>query len=164
MISRRRVLAVAVAALAGPTVGAFGGTGQYRTLPNGTHALDFGVSIRFDATQQQINRIISVLIGGSFVLADATDGQVRFGRVKLFNNEEGGAEAEIWIHEEEGVAYTNNWGGWYGQAGGRISQYAAAADHGSGGPLLAWRTLLHERPRHKRSKPRTPNPEPRTLL
>ncbi len=123
MISRRRVLAVAVAALAGLTVGAFGGTGQNRTLPNGTHALDFGVSIRFDATQQQINRIISVLIGGSFVLADATDGQVRFGRVKLFNNEEGGAEAEIWIHEEEGVAYTNNWGGWYGQAGGRISLY-----------------------------------------
>ena len=74
----------------------YAGTGTAR-IEDGVTILDFCVSIRFDASQAQIDFIEQVLERGSQVLADATDGKMRFGNVSIFENSQAGSEAEIWI-------------------------------------------------------------------
>lgn len=63
---------------------------------------DFAVSIRFDASTSQISKIQDTFTHASQILADATDGQHRFGTIHIFNNSKGGEAAEFWIHSGTG--------------------------------------------------------------
>ncbi len=83
---------------------AWGGTGTMRTLGDGSKVLDFCISVRFNATASQLQRIEDVMTDASALMADVTDGALRFGRVSVFDNSGAGSEAEIWIHPEEGGA------------------------------------------------------------
>ena len=57
----------------------------------GVKVLDFCVSVQFDASAGQLTKIREVFSRGSEILADATDGQMRFGDITIFEN---GAERE----------------------------------------------------------------------
>jgi hypothetical protein len=85
---------------------AYAGKGTFRNTGPATGVFDFCVSLTFQATDEQLKKIQVVLQRASDVLADATEGQHRFGNVKIVNN--GGAldEAEILIHAGVGVAIT----------------------------------------------------------
>jgi hypothetical protein len=52
----------------------------------GSGAFNFCVSVRFNATPGQLAQIRTAFQNGSDVLLDATDGQHRFGTVRLVNN------------------------------------------------------------------------------
>ncbi len=100
---------------------ALGGTGTMRLVEPGVWALDFCVSVRFDATPAELQRVREAFTLGSPILADATDGQVRFGRISIFNDSQGGPESEVWIFPEEGRAMATL--GLYGDYGQHIVLY-----------------------------------------
>ena len=75
------------------------------TFENGL--FNFCVSVRFQATQAQLDLIKDRFERASQVLADATEGQHRFGIVTIVNNSGASSEAEFWIHPSEGRAYSN---------------------------------------------------------
>lgn len=63
---------------------------------------DFCVSVRFDATPAQLQIIKDAFQRGSDVLADATDGQHRFGKIGILNNSAtnsngAGNASEFWV-------------------------------------------------------------------
>ena len=93
---------------------AYAGKGTFRKTGPTTGVFDFCVSLTFQADDTQLNKIKAVLQRASDVLADATEGQHRFGNVNIVNN--GGAldGAEILIHPGPGSAYTTQpaYGGW----------------------------------------------------
>ena len=67
-----------------------------------TGLFDFAVSLRFDATPAQVAQVESVIQAASDVLADATDGQHRFGTVTLMSGSTGGEAAEFWVYPGSG--------------------------------------------------------------
>jgi hypothetical protein len=93
-------IAVPLLAIA-PTASA--GTGTWRDV-GGVKILDFCVSVQFNATAGQLNDIRDVFTRASDVLADATDGQVRFGDIAIFENSQAGSEAEVKIFSGSGKA------------------------------------------------------------
>lgn len=75
-----------------------GGTGKFEPDGSGGGTFNFCVSVRFNATQAQLTLIENAFRDGSKVLADATDGQHRFGTINIVNNDTSSAEdAEFWI-------------------------------------------------------------------
>ena len=85
---------------------AYAGKGTFRKTGPTTGVFDFCVSIMFQANDDQLNKIKIYLQRASDVLAEATEGQHRFGNVNIVNN--GGAldEAEILIHPGLGTGMT----------------------------------------------------------
>jgi Mg-chelatase subunit ChlD len=96
------------------------GNGKVRIV-GGVKLLDFCVSIRFNATAAEIAEIERALTDGSAVLADATDGQFRFGNIHIVNNSGASEQAEIWIHPAAGRA--NATAGNYGKSGEHINLF-----------------------------------------
>ena len=80
--------------------------------------MEFCASIRLEATEGQIANIERAFSEGSGVLADATDGQFRFGRVDIVNNSGASRQAEVWILPGTGGAYAPE--GEYGKPGEHI--------------------------------------------
>ncbi|GJM23193.1 MAG: hypothetical protein DHS20C15_31080 [Planctomycetota bacterium] len=80
---------------------------------------DFGISVRFDATQMQIDRMEQEFEKASLLICDASDGQQEFGQVVLCNDSRGGASAEFWVFENG----RSNAPGRFGVAGQHINQY-----------------------------------------
>lgn len=97
---------------------------QSATAGNGTFrngAFDYCVSVRFKATSAQIASIQAGFQNGSDVLADATDGQHRFGRVKIVNDSGASQAAEYWVHAGTGRA--NATVGRYGVRGEHVNMF-----------------------------------------
>lgn len=85
---------------------AVAGTGTFRD-----GKFNFCVSIRFNASPTEMQRIKDVLEVANQVLYDATDGQHRFGTISLINNSGASDQADVWIH----------FGGGRGDAGGLLA-------------------------------------------
>jgi hypothetical protein len=105
------------------------GTGTFRRTGPTTGVFDFCVSVRFNATEEQLQRIMLGFDAASQVLADATDGHHRFGNVNIVNN--GGAveAAEFWVNPGNFRAHGAR--GYYGDARGRAVLFFNA-DFGGG--------------------------------
>lgn len=81
---------------------------------------NFCVSVRFNATAAQLQLIRTAFQNGSQILADATDGQHRFGTVHLVNDSGASDAAEYWIYAGRGRA---NAPGVYGKSGTHVNLY-----------------------------------------
>ncbi|GAQ79116.1 calcium-activated chloride channel family member 4 [Klebsormidium nitens] len=104
----------------------------------------FCVAVRFDASPDVITRIKSVFTAASQVFNDATDGQQRFGTIKIVPNLLESDDAEFYIHQEEGRADAPPDG--YGVRGQHVNLYypddfAASIDSGAF-------TIAHEMGHH----------------
>jgi hypothetical protein len=73
------------------------GTGKFEPDGNGGGKFNFCVSVRFNATETQLQIIRKAFEDGSQVLADATDGHHRFGTINIVNNSGASEEAEFWV-------------------------------------------------------------------
>lgn len=106
---------------------------------------NFCVSMRFPATAAQIQQVKTAFQNGSQVLADATDGQHRFGTVRIVNNSGASNSSEYWIYAQAGRA---NAPGSYGVRGQHINMYFPSnfvALNGADGDAY---TVAHEHSHH----------------
>jgi hypothetical protein len=122
---------------------AVAGTGTFRD-DNGVKVLDFCVSIEFNATADQLQEIRETFERGSEILADATDGQLRFGRIAIFDGGQAGSEAEVKVFSGSGQAFAT--AGEYGVRGSSISTYYDSnyANSGPNGLEANSYTCAHE--------------------
>ncbi|HKP37651.1 MAG TPA: carbohydrate-binding protein [Pyrinomonadaceae bacterium] len=104
---------VAAAAIVFQPAAARAGTGTFR---NGK--FNFCVSVRFNATAEQLQRIREVFSVANQILADATDGQHQFGTISIINNSGASDQAEFWIHPE---GIRANASGSYGARGQHVN-------------------------------------------
>jgi len=95
-----RFVSLATILLASPL---YAGTGKIRR-DGGVNFVDFDVSVRFNAAPAELDNIRRALADGSEILADATDGQFRFGNIAIRNNSTFGREAEAWVMRGTGRA------------------------------------------------------------
>ena len=95
---------------------AYAGSGTFKD-----GVFDFCVSVRFNATPAQLNAIKERFEQASQVMADATNGQHRFGTVIIVNNKGASSEAAFWIHPEAGRAYATD--GLYGVRGQHVNMW-----------------------------------------
>ncbi|MCP3915640.1 MAG: VWA domain-containing protein [bacterium] len=96
---RFRFLRAFVLTASATAIVAFGGNG---TFDNGE--FNFCVSVRFNATQAQLDRIKARFTSASQIVADMTDGQHKFGTVTIVNDSGASQTAEFWIHAGQGGA------------------------------------------------------------
>jgi hypothetical protein len=120
---------------------AYAGNG---TFANGKYA--FCASVRFNATADQLARIRTAFANGSQILADATDGQQSFGKIKLVNNSGGSEAAEFWINPQAGRAYATY--GHYGLRGEHVNLYYPSNFTGQSGADGDAYTIAHEHAHH----------------
>jgi Mg-chelatase subunit ChlD len=116
------------------------GTGRFKD-----GVFDFCVSVRFNATEEQLQSIRAGFQAASGVLFDATDGQHSFGKITILNNSGGSDVAEYWVNEESGRAYATS--GNYGVRGEHVMLYMPdnfAADDPQGNAY----TIAHEHAHH----------------
>ena len=99
----------------------YAGTGKVIEFSAVDKQLDFCVSIRFTATNAQINNIQRAFTDANEVLADATDGQYKFNQIDIVNNSGASRQAEVWILPGTGGAYATC--GLYGTPGEHIVMY-----------------------------------------
>ena len=118
------------------------GNGTYR---NGQ--FNFCVSVRFNATPAQLQQIRDAFQNASQILADATDGQHRFGTVTIVNNSGASESAEYWVNAGTGRAYATL--GQYGVRGQHVMLFFASnfqgANAGANGDAY---TIAHEHAHH----------------
>ena len=93
------------------------GTGTFRKTGPDTGVFDFCVSVRFNATQTQLDRIKLGFDAASQVLADAPDGHHRFGTVNIVNDSGAQEVAEFFIDFDNKRAMAAP--GFYGDPRGR---------------------------------------------
>jgi calcium-activated chloride channel regulator 4 len=91
---------------------ALAGTGKFEPDANGGGKFNFCVSVRFNATEAQLQIIRRAFEDASQIIADATDGHHRFGTINIVNNSGASEEAEFWVPAAGGRAV-----GTYGQFG-----------------------------------------------
>jgi uncharacterized protein YegL len=96
---------------------AHAGTGTFRD-----GKFNFCVSVRFNATDAQLQRIREVFGVASQILGDVTDGQHQFGTISIVNNSGASDQADFWIFPPPGLRATGTIGG-YGLRGWHISLY-----------------------------------------
>ncbi|HEV2912325.1 MAG TPA: VWA domain-containing protein [Pyrinomonadaceae bacterium] len=142
-VRRLLILAAAVFALtlALPAV-ANAGNG---TLRNGQY--NFCVSVRFNATPAQLQQIRDAFQNASQILADATDGQQRFGTVAIVNDSGASESAEYWVNAGGGRAYAT--AGQYGVRGQHVMLFFNDNFQGANaGPNGDAYTIAHEHAHH----------------
>lgn len=114
------------------------------TFDNGVH--NFCVSTRFNATNTQLQQIRTAFQNASQILADATDGQHKFGTVKIVNNSGASNSADYWINPGAGRAYATL--GNYGVRGQHVNLFFDdnfLATNGIDGDAY---TIAHEHAHH----------------
>ncbi len=114
------------------------------TFNGGTY--NFCVSVRFNATPQELQQIRTALANGSQTFADATDGQQRFGTVTIVNDSGASQSSEYWVHPGNGRAYATL--GRYGVRGEHINLFFLdnfQALHSANGDAY---TVAHEHVHH----------------
>ena len=100
------------------TPDASAGDGKYSTLLG---TWDFGVSMRFNATKQQLDRTKLEFGKASDLIYDASDGQQEFGDVFVCNNKGAGKAAEVWVLPP-GTSWCSQAPGRFGVRGQHIEQ------------------------------------------
>jgi hypothetical protein len=102
----------------------FAGKGSFRKTGAATGVFDFCISVRFNATEGQLQRIREVFQVASDILVDSTDGQHSFGKISIINNSEASDQAEFWIHPQglSGARANANTGG-YGFRGRHVNLF-----------------------------------------
>lgn len=114
------------------------------TFQGGKH--NFCVSVRFNATPEQLEKMRVAFSNASQVLADATDGQHQFGTIKIANNSGASQSAEFWVNPGEGRAYATL--GNYGVRGEHVNMFFESnfnATYGADGDAY---TIAHEHTHH----------------
>ena len=115
------------------------------TFSNGE--FNFCVSVRFNATAAQLQQIETVFQNASQVLADATDGQHRFGTVRIVNGSGASQSSEYWVHPGSGRAYATQ--GKYGVRGEHVNLYFQSDfQQINDGPDGDAYTIAHEHAHH----------------
>lgn len=118
------------------------GNGTYR---NGQ--FNFCVSVRFNASAAQLQQIRDAFQNASQILADATDGQHRFGEVTIVNNSGASQSAEYWVNAGPGRAYATF--GQYGVRGQHVMLFFDSNFQGANaGPNGDAYTIAHEHAHH----------------
>lgn len=120
---------------------AYAGNGTFR---NGE--FNFCVSVRFNATDAQLQQIRTAFQNGSQILSDATDGQHRFGEITIVNNSGASESADYWVNSGSGRAYATF--GRYGVRGEHVMLYFDSnfqAVNGADGDAY---TVAHEHAHH----------------
>jgi uncharacterized repeat protein (TIGR01451 family) len=107
---------------------------------------NFCVSVRFNANAAQLALIQTAFQNASQVLADATDGQQRFGTVTIVNNSGASQAAEYWVNSGTGRAYATY--GKYGVRGEHINVYFGSNFQSLNGPDGDAYTVAHEFAHH----------------
>ena len=133
-------LTIFLTMLAVPAV-AYAGNGTFR---NGE--FNFCVSVRFNATDAQLQQIRTAFQNGSQILSDATDGQHRFGEIAIVNNSGASESADYWVNAGSGRAYATF--GQYGVRGEHVMLYFDSnfqAVNGADGDAY---TVAHEHAHH----------------
>lgn len=108
---------------------------------------NFCVSVRFQATPGQLASIRSAFTAGSQVLADATDGQQRFGRIRLVNDSRGSHQAEYWVFPQAGRAHAMP-GMQFGTRGTHVTMYFPSDFTNKNGANGDGYTVAHEHAHH----------------
>jgi uncharacterized repeat protein (TIGR01451 family) len=135
------IIAVLTVTVVLPAV-AYAGNG---TLRNGQY--NFCVSVRFNATPAQLQQIRDAFQNGSQILADATDGQQRFGTVSIVNDSGASDSAEFWVNAGSGRAYATY--GQYGVRGQHVMLFFDSDFQGANaGPNGDAYTIAHEHAHH----------------
>lgn len=107
---------------------------------------NYCASVRFNASAAQLSQIRTAFQNGSQVLADATDGQQRFGTITIVNDSGASQSAEYWVNAGAGRAYATL--GKYGNRGQHVNLYFDSdfqASNGSDGDAY---TIAHEHAHH----------------
>ena len=108
-------LIVALVLLLGAALPVHAGDGSYQPDPGGASGgFNYCVSVRFNATNAQLDQIRTAFQNGSNVLLDATDGQHRFRRITIVNDSGASQSADYWVNSGPGRAYAT-----YGRYGFR---------------------------------------------
>jgi len=117
---------------------------------NGTYKngqFNFCVSVRFNANAAQLQQIRDAFQNASQILADATDGQHRFGTVTIVNDSGASESAEYWVNAGAGRAYATY--GQYGVRGQHVMLFFDSnfqgANAGANGDAY---TIAHEHAHH----------------
>lgn len=107
---------------------------------------NFCVSVRFNATPTQLNQIKTAFSAGSQILADATDGQHKFGTISIVNNSGASTSSEYWVHPGSGRANATQ--GQYGIRGQHINMYFTSDFQNLNPPSGDAYTIAHEHAHH----------------
>jgi uncharacterized repeat protein (TIGR01451 family) len=115
------------------------------TFKNGQY--NFCVSVRFNANAAQLQQIRDAFQNASQVLADATDGQHRFGKITIVNNSGASESAEYWVNSGSGRAYATY--SQYGVRGQHVMLFFDSNFQGANaGPNGDAYTIAHEHAHH----------------
>jgi von Willebrand factor type A domain len=107
----------------------FAGTGRINA--NGT--MDFSVNFRYPPTPADLTRVRNALSDANNIICDATDGQLRFGTIRLTAGAAREDEADIWVYTEpgrSGVSFSFN-GSSFGNLGSHVTLYQGGIDGGT---------------------------------
>ncbi|MGH9753919.1 MAG: VWA domain-containing protein, partial [Blastocatellia bacterium] len=107
---------------------------------------NFCVSVRFNATPAQLAQIRTAFENASQILADATNGQQRFGAITIVNDSGASQSADYWVNSGTGRAYATI--GKYGVRGEHVNLFFASnfqALNGADGDAY---TIAHEHAHH----------------
>lgn len=115
------------------------------TFNSTTGEFNFCVSTRFDATDAQIAAIKTAFQDASQILADATDGQHRFGTIRIVDDSGASQSSDYWIHQGAGRAYATY--GQFGVQGQHVNLYYPD-NIGSGDAAGNAYTIAHEHIHH----------------
>jgi len=107
---------------------------------------NYCVSVRFNANASQLDQIRTAIQSGSDVLADATDGQHRFGRVTIVNDSGASQSAEYWVNAGTGRAFATI--ARYGFRGEHINLFFGSDFQSSNGADGDAYTIAHEHVHH----------------
>ncbi|MEO6038142.1 MAG: VWA domain-containing protein, partial [Saprospiraceae bacterium] len=99
--------------------------------PNGT--MDFSVNFRYPPTPADITRVRNALVAANLIICDATDGQLRFGTIRITAGAAGEDEADIWVYAEpgrSGVSFRFD-GRSFGTLGAHVTLFQGGIDGGT---------------------------------
>jgi von Willebrand factor type A domain len=103
-----------------------GGTGTIDASGN----MHFSVNFRFVPTQVDIDGLKAQLRAASLIICDATDGQARFGTIRITAGAAEEAEADIWVYAEPGRSGVSVFGdgSGFGRLGNHITLFQSGID------------------------------------
>ena len=107
---------------------AYAGSGRI----NADGTMDFSVNFRYVPTPADITAVQNALIAANTIICDATDGQARFGTIRITTGAADEDEADIWVYAEDGrsgVSFYDNGAG-FGALGVHITLFQGAIDGG----------------------------------
>jgi hypothetical protein len=108
---------------------AYAGSGRI----NADGTMDFSINFRYVPTSADITTLQNALIAANTIICDATDGQARFGTIRITTGAADEDEADIWVYAEGGrsaVSFYDNGAG-FGNLGTHITLFQGGIDGGT---------------------------------